>query len=606
MRRRRVIGIFLTVICVCAATIVGLGWHLLDQDRVLEAQYRRQRLDEAADRAVRSISAALSDAALLQRPPGEGALLARYPDGPPLFRPDESTYPQAPAAVFERGEVLEQRDNDLGRAVEQYRQLTTARERAVQAGAWARLARTQRKARDYAGALAAYDRLGGFENVAVAGWPATLAALWGRCSVLDDLGKKQDLDACAAKLRLALDEGRWPLTRSSYEIFADDAERWSSQGRPRGQELLTDAANGLWQQIRRGEASAEGWTVARSGGEPVTLLWKTVGERTAVLAASKPFVERTWLRQSGQRVWLDEPGVRLPVARAETVVRYPAETHLPWALAVTDSEGSAHFESRRRLLMLLLAAVALFTVAGGYFCLRALRREFALSRIQSDFVAAVSHEFRTPLTSMRLITEALEDDRVPDGARLRESYHALARATSRLQRLVEDLLDFRRMESGAAEYRMRPLDAGRAVRAVTDEFQKEVEERGFRIHVRAEEAAPILADEAALSRAVWNLLDNAAKYSGDSRDIEVAMHRAGPEVEVAVTDRGIGIPLEEKAQLFAKFYRGEAAVRSGIRGTGIGLAMAAQIAAAHGGRISVQSEPGRGSTFTLSLPLEKA
>jgi two-component system phosphate regulon sensor histidine kinase PhoR len=607
MGRRRIIGIFLMVICVCAATIVALGWRLLDQDRILEAQYRRQRLDEEADRSVRLMEAALSDETLFQRPPGEGALLATYPDGRMLFRPDASAFPEAAAAAFERGEALEQRDNDLGRAAQEYRTLTTAKDRIVQTGAWARLARTLRKARDYAGALAAYDQLGRFENAAAAGWPATLAALWGRCSVLDDLGKKQELRECAVRLRLSLDQGRWPLARSDYEIFADDAERWSGDRRPRDEELLTEAANELWQRIRRGEAAAEGRTVVRTAGEPVTLLWKAVGKRTAVLAASKSFVERTWLRQAGQRVWLrDEPGLEFPVAPAEMVVRYPGETRLPWALAVAAPEGSAPFASRRKLLMLLLATVALFTVAGGYFCLRALRREFALSRIQSDFVAAVSHEFRTPLTSMRLITEALEDDRIPDRERLRESYHALARATSRLQRLVEDLLDFRRMESGAVEYRMRPMDAGDTVRAVTDEFKKEVEARGFRLHVRVEEAAPILADEGALSRAVWNLLDNAAKYSGDSRDIEVALHRAGSEVAVAVRDRGIGITPEEKAQLFAKFYRGEAARRSGIRGTGIGLAMVAQIVAAHGGKISVQSEPGCGSTFTMSLPLEKA
>jgi len=286
------------------------------------------------------------------------------------------------------------------------------------------------------------------------------------------------------------------------------------------------------------------------------------------------------------------------------ILRHPAQTRLPWVLAVAASNSSDGFAVRRQLLLLLLAVVALLTLAGGYFCLRALRREFALARMQSDFVSAVSHEFRTPLTSMRLITEAPEDDRVPDPVRLRDSYRSLSRSTQRLHRLVEDLLDFRRMESGAIEYRMRSLDAAETVRNVTEEFRKEVEERGFRVRVQVEEGARIKADESALGRALWNLLDNAAKYSGGSQDIDVSLQRDG--CRVSVTDRGIGIAPAEQTQLFAKFYRGEDAKRSGIGGTGIGLAMVAQIAAAHRGRVSVTSEPGHGSTFTMSLPVEEA
>ena len=170
--------------------------------------------------------------------------------------------------------------------------------------------------------------------------------------------------------------------------------------------------------------------------------------------------------------------------------------------------------------------------------------------------------------------------------RLRDSYHSLSRATQRLHRLVEDLLDFRRMESGAIEYSMRPVDAGQMVRGVTEEFRKEVEDRGFQVLVHADAVAHVRADGTALGRALWNLLDNAAKYSGESRDIDVSLERDGARVSVSVADHGIGIAPEERSRLFAKFYRGEEAKRAGIRGTGIGLAMVAQIVEAHRGRVS--------------------
>ena len=165
-------------------------------------------------------------------------------------------------------------------------------------------------------------------------------------------------------------------------------------------------------------------------------------------------------------MWLrDETGRTFPSPKPQDdlVLRYPAETKLPWIVAVAAPGSGDGFAAMARNPAASSGGggAAVHTRGRIFPVLRALRREFAVARLQSDFVSAVSHEFRTPLTSMRLITEALEDDRVPDPGRLRDSYRSLSRATQRLHRLVEDLLDFRRMESGAIEYRMRPFDAGR-------------------------------------------------------------------------------------------------------------------------------------------------
>ena len=605
--QRRTIAVFVAVVCVPAATVLCLGGRLLQQDRRLEAQYRQESRERAADIAVRSLQAALLEPALFQAAPGAGAVVISYPAGPMLFRPELAPLGEAPADLFRGGEDLEEK-GDLENAADAYRRLTAAHDPMARAGGWLRLGRTLRKAHRYTEALGAYGELARYGTTGAAGWPAALAAAWGRCLVFEDQKRTADLRQAARQLRSGLDAGQWPLTHAGYDIFAEDAERWTGEKRPLKAEMLTEVANALWERVRRGEEAGEGRRSLIAGDELVTLLWKPDSEGTAIFAASEDFAERAWLRRTGESVSLrDETGRFFPALKSQDfVLRYPAETKLPWTVAVAAPSSDGGFAARRGILLLLLAVVALFTLAGGYVVLRALRQEFALARMQSEFVSAVSHEFRTPLTSMRLITEALEDERVPDPARLRESYRSLSRATQRLHRLVEDLLDFRRMESGAFDYHMQRLEASRIVRAVAEEFGKEAEERGFRIRVRAQTIVTVKADESALSRALWNLLDNAAKYSGDSRDIDVSLRRNGSHVCVSVADRGIGIAPEERALLFSEFYRGEGAKRTGICGTGLGLAMVAQILAAHGGSVSVESEPGRGSTFTMSLPLEES
>jgi signal transduction histidine kinase len=246
----------------------------------------------------------------------------------------------------------------------------------------------------------------------------------------------------------------------------------------------------------------------------------------------------------------------------------------------------------------------LFTLGGGYAIVRVLQRELALSRMQQDFVAAVSHEFRTPLTTLRQITEALEDGRVSSEQTRNTYYQSLSRATQRLQRLVEDLLDFRRMQSGSVEYRLARINARQLTDQIADEFQQDVQHRGFQVATNVAPDVWLLADREALGRALWNLLDNAVKYSADSRRIELQAQRRDRFFVWSVKDYGIGIPASERSMVFHRFYRGNEAQRTGIRGTGIGLAMVEQIARAHGGEVSVISEPGAGSVFTFSIPVD--
>jgi signal transduction histidine kinase len=242
---------------------------------------------------------------------------------------------------------------------------------------------------------------------------------------------------------------------------------------------------------------------------------------------------------------------------------------------------------------------------GGYFTTRAVSRELAVSRLQSDFVSAVSHEFRTPLTSMLHLTDLLDRGIVSDEDRRRQYYAALAHDTTRLHRLVESLLNFGRMEAGAFEYRFEPVDLAVLAGDVVAEFRKEFASSGHRFELHAEDGLPPLrVDREALSRALWNLLDNAVKYSPGRPAIWVDLAREGKRVALRVRDQGPGIPVEEQKEIFNKFVRGSAARASSVKGTGVGLAMVRHTVRAHGGEVRVESRLGEGGTFTILLPLE--
>jgi signal transduction histidine kinase len=204
---------------------------------------------------------------------------------------------------------------------------------------------------------------------------------------------------------------------------------------------------------------------------------------------------------------------------------------------------------------------------------------------------------------MRQFTEMLvEDENLP--AEKRQTYYlAQERATSRLSRLVESLLDFGRMEAGARPYRLERLDVGRLVRSITEEFRQESNVNKLVLDCTIPEDGPIVnGDREALTQALWNLLDNAMKYSGKVPVVRVEVE-AGSQVAIRVRDQGFGISPSERNRIIRKFVRGSSAKELGIKGTGIGLAMVKHIVDAHGGKVLIDSELGKGSTFTILLPL---
>jgi signal transduction histidine kinase len=290
---------------------------------------------------------------------------------------------------------------------------------------------------------------------------------------------------------------------------------------------------------------------------------------------------------------------------AHKATRSAAESALPWNIVTASldpPDEEREFTLRRRLLIAGLVLLVAMALMASYLIVRAVSRELAVARLQSDFVAAVSHEFRTPLTALRQFTDMLREQPVLADDRRRVAYDAQSRATDRLTRLVEALLDFGRMEGGVRHYQFEPRDCMELVRRVVDDFRDEARATGHDVEFRANGDTQVDVDDEAISRAVRNLLNNAVKYSPEPSSVEVRVDRRNGQVFISVHDRGIGIPSHERAKIFTKFHRGEQSRILGIKGTGIGLAMVDEIVRAHHGRVDVDSEPGQGSTFTIVLP----
>jgi signal transduction histidine kinase len=235
---------------------------------------------------------------------------------------------------------------------------------------------------------------------------------------------------------------------------------------------------------------------------------------------------------------------------------------------------------------------------------RLVRQETEMARLRADFVANVSHDLKTPLALIRMFGETLEMGRVPDEARRREYYRVITREGERLSRLIDNVLDFSRIESGRRRYEPLLTAVEPLVRETLEAFGYPLREQGFDVAVRVAPDLPeVPLDAEAVSQALGNLVDNAIKYSGPRKVLRVEASVRHGHLALAVEDEGVGIPREEHGRIFEKFYRVGRSDTQGRRGSGVGLALVRHVAEAHGGRVTVESRPGAGSRFTLWLPL---
>jgi signal transduction histidine kinase/tetratricopeptide (TPR) repeat protein len=596
---------------------------------------------------------------------GSGAVF--FPMARLLYVPDGSRpAPAETAASAEwlEAERLEFREKDNPRALTAYR---TALERAVDSGRAAALnamARVQKKSGRLRESLESYRRIVRELNDALL--PGGLPL--GPSAALEIGGIERELGDISGAVRDALEtyrslvRARWNLERSEFELFvqrARDAVEELLKSRPANVDPAPVRKEylALGEEERERRAATERILLFRAGAAPV-LGGKTGAasemdsrpgfHRLAIEAGGGHFLismERSPGRPGGEpdEIWgiiIDEdrlardvlgPALRDRSAAGEIpwVVRgkqggvvlasgeipskpplfrsnFPANVP-DWTLEFYPSEGRSAqpFLLFRRgvssLVFLLIAGILAF---GLVLTVRSVSHELELARLKSDFVSTVSHEFKSPLTSIRQIAEMLQAGRVPSEERRQTYYDVLLEQSERLSLLTDNILGLAKIEEGRAEFKFEPTDIAALLTEVVSSFRERVRHEDFEIGLDVEDALPLLAaDRTALSQAVANLIDNAIKYSGTSRKIEVGASLEETAVAISVRDFGIGIKKEDRDRVFDRFFRGGDELTRAVKGSGLGLTLVRRIVEAHRGSIRLESEPGPGSVFTIRLPI---
>ena len=561
---RRVVGVFLALVLVPSVLLVGLGWRLFQQDRTVSLQQLQERRRQTADLAVSILEQALASAEQSLRDVASLGRVAAHGDAAAIVvergrmsvaAGGRVAYLPAPAPGQPvRAEPFLDadewgRNGDVSRAGAKYRELAESRDPATRAGALLRL----KKGVAIEEQLELLARMKSIEGAAIEDVPVELFARVERCRLLEDLGGPWSTGKRRRSATTSSAVAGQSAAASMTPIFTTRGaghETDTTLRRATAAERLAAAVDAWWSSpADAGTRSGRRFT---GDGLGATLLWSSEGERRILLAALPEYVEREWVATTASlasrqnaRILTRDPATR--GAQGDEERRSAADTGLPWSVVVADADLAtdlAQVEGRRSLWLSGLAALVLLLGAGAYLVTRAVGRELAVARLQSDFVAAVSHEFRTPLTSMRQLTEILVDERVTDGQRRRSYYLALARQTDRLHRLVESLLDLGRLETGRSPYRLEPLDACALVRSVVDDFRARRRGHGVRIDLEIDgDAAPGgrrqgRADERALEsarqrgevladcRTVWVSVEREARAPADPRSRSWHRHSA--------------------------------------------------------------------------------
>jgi two-component system, OmpR family, phosphate regulon sensor histidine kinase PhoR len=270
-------------------------------------------------------------------------------------------------------------------------------------------------------------------------------------------------------------------------------------------------------------------------------------------------------------------------------------------MAGTTLERLSQARSRKNLV--LLAIVNIVFITGLVYVVHNVNKEMEIAKIKSNLVANVSHEIRTPVALIRMYAETLEMGRITDESKKTKYYKTILAETVRLSQLINNMLDFSKIESRKKEYCLSPGNLGSLTLQALDMYQHNFEQKDFTVTVEIEpRLGDVNMDREAVTQALVNLLDNAMKYSSDDKYIGITLKEQDAQIVLSVTDRGIGIPHDEFKKIFQKFYRVGDSLVHNTKGSGLGLSLVEHIMNVHNGRVELSSIIGHGSTFSLIFP----
>jgi len=299
-------------------------------------------------------------------------------------------------------------------------------------------------------------------------------------------------------------------------------------------------------------------------------------------------------------------GKRNTPAALPLVTEYFEDNFPPWKIELfqTPAKGLEILDLRRNFYFWTILTLIVVLAFGAFLIARTIAHEMEVLKIKSDFVSSVSHEFKTPLTSIRALMERLVDGKVRDPGKMDQYFSIIVQDTDKLTRLVNNLLDFSKIEEGKKEYVFSDTNIVRIATEQVERFKKEQASSSpdMRLEITGE-IPTLLADADALSRALANLLSNAVKFTPPGKAIRVGLSSDGENVVLEVEDEGIGIHADEVGKVFEKFFQGKNVLDQSVKGTGLGLTLVKHIVEAHGGRILVESRLGLGSKFSMVFPI---